>query len=240
MKAIEPAVLALAFAAAGCGVVDEDAPVTPDGGDANDWASLSSYADHFPAACGALDALVDFAYANKTCSADGDCVHVGACTEVREHCAGGFYVNAQHDPAKLALLSKAASSCPIEAPCCGTLPTAARCWHGRCFPKVEPAEPPEACLATAGATSDCTLCVCAEGSANAAECLLDPSCAPIFACAVNAECFGTLACDLAEPTFPCRAQVDATGGPTSGVAEKYRRSNARAAYLGCGARCSKP
>jgi hypothetical protein len=130
---------AVATAPAGCGEVAEDPPAASDAGDANDWGSLSSYADHFPASCGAIDALVDFAYANKTCSADGDCVHAGACTEIREHCSGGFYLNAQHDTAKLAALSKDASGCPIESPCCGTLPAAGRCWYGRCFPKVEPA-----------------------------------------------------------------------------------------------------
>lgn len=145
--------------------------------------SLSSYADHFPASCGALEALVDFVYANKACSVDGDCVHAGACTEIREHCSGGFYVNAQHDPAKLAALSQGASSCLIESPCCGTLP---------------------------------------------------------FACALKAGCVGTLACDLAEATFPCRNQVDQAGGPKSAAADKYRRSNAGAAYLGCKVACGKP
>jgi hypothetical protein len=231
---------AVATAPAGCGEVAEDPPAASDAGDANDWGSLSSYADHFPASCGAIDALVDFAYANKTCGADGDCVHAGACTEIREHCSGGFYVNAQHDTAKLAALSKEASSCPIESPCCGTLPAAGRCWHGRCFPKVEPAQPHEACLTAAGATSDCALCVCAEESENASECLLDPSCAPIFTCALKAGCVGTLACDLAEATFPCRPQVDQAGGPKSATADKYRRSNAGAAYLGCKAACAKP
>lgn len=55
-----------------------------------------------------------------------------------------------------------------------------------------------------------------------------------------AGCVGTLACDLAEATFPCRNQVDQAGGPKSAAADKYRRSNAAAAYLGCKAACVKP
>jgi hypothetical protein len=119
--------VAVATAPAGCGEVAENPPAASDAGDANDWGSLSSYADHFPASCGALDALVDFAYANKTCSADGDCVHAGACAEIREHCSGGFYLNAQHDTAKLGgRCRKTRAAVPIESPV-----FAARCPAGR-------------------------------------------------------------------------------------------------------------
>lgn len=207
------------------------------GQDGDAWQGLPGYEDHFPPACGAMTQLVEYLYEHKSCTMDADCtVVVSSCLEAKEHCSGAFYVNVQHDAATLQTLLNAASTCPLESPCCTATPAPARCAHNRCVADGALTTLDE-CLAGVGGDDACDFCACAsEGWSH--DCVYDPACVPIFKCAKAAGCYGAIACDLASPAFPCKPEVDAAGGPKSMVAEAYRRANADAARRGCDVACA--
>lgn len=204
--------------------------------DRTDWDDLSSFEDKFPPPCPALTELVRFVYANKACTASSDCARVDGCWEVKEHCGGALYLSSSAPSAQLEALKAGANACTLTAPCCGALPVEPACVHGACMPA--PDAWVETCLQEIGETSPCALCLCATDSGDA-DCARTPACAPIFQCARQAGCFGTLACDLASKTFPCRKEVDAAGGPKSEIATMYRMSNVWAVRSGCDVACGK-
>lgn len=207
--------------------------------DADEWGQLDGFEDRFPPVCPALSEVVQFVYENKTCDVDSDCEHAGACFSVREHCGGGFYLNTSYSSAQFDVLQAGAASCPLIAPCCGTLPVQPACVHGQCVGTPFAPNAVESCLQQVGDSSPCALCVCGEGPASTSGCATDPACAPIFRCARQAGCYGTLGCDLVAKAFPCRDEVNAAGGPKSAAATIYRESNAQAAWVGCDVACRK-
>ncbi len=206
---------------------------------ADEWDDLGSFEDKFVPQCEKRRALVRFVYDHKSCFADSECVHAGGCLDSREHCGGGFYLHQSAVQTEFEQLGSAAAQCGLATPCCGALPPEqGACLANRCFPATIDTKRATVCMDAMPADSDCAACICHEESVNASACALDPSCSPIFACASSSGCLGTLGCDLASPTFPCRKEVDAAGGPNSAVASKYRESNAAASRLGCDAVCT--
>lgn len=204
----------------------------------DEWTDLDSMAGQFVASCEQRRALVRFVYENKSCSTDTECVHAGDCLDSREHCGGGFYVGGLFNQTEFEMLDSAAAQCGLTTPCCGSVPpTQGACLAKRCFPGTSDANRAAGCMDAMGEASDCAACICHEESVNASACALDPSCAPIFVCARKVGCLGTLDCDLASAAFPCKAEVNAAGGPKSPIATKYRESNIAASRLGCDAVC---
>lgn len=205
-------------------------------GGSDEWQGLARYEDQFPPACGALTKLVEYLYEYKSCATDGDCtVAQSTCLETKEHCSGAFYANVQHDATTLQTLFDAASTCPLESPCCTAIPAAPRCAHNRCVADGSLTSL-TGCLAGLGG-DDCDFCACAAAGPSQL-CVSDPACIPIFKCAKAAGCYGKLGCDLASPGFPCKAEVDAAGGPKSPVAEAFRQANADAPRRGCDVACA--
>lgn len=204
----------------------------------SEWNNLESYDDQFPAACETLTAAIESVHAKKSCTTSADCVVVEpGCFSSREHCSGAFYVNTSADVSTIESLFDSSTSCENDAPCCTALPTAPACVSGWCT-EEQSATNVAACLSSAGGSGACELCLCTASYSSGRDCLADPACAPIFACARDAGCYGTLDCDLASPSFPCVAEVNAAGGPTSATATKYRQANVNTPISGCQVACA--
>jgi hypothetical protein len=206
----------------------------------SEWNNLESFEDKFPAACEALTAAIESVQAQKSCTTNADCVVVEpGCFSARENCSGAVYVNTTATVSTIEDLFDGATTCENDAPCCTAWPALPACISGWCTWE-QSATDVAACLSKAGGSSACELCLCTASYGSTRDCLTDPACAPIFACARDAGCYGTLDCDLASPNFPCVAEVNAAGGPTSATALAYRLSNAHTPITGCHVACAGP
>lgn len=188
------------------------------------------------AACGEEQAaIVAFAQANKSCSSDTDCVFAYSRSDIREQCAGGFYVNATYDKQQWKALDDAVKNClgPDEF-VCAAVPHPPQCWHGICVGNDPGAAVRDVCLATYG-DSACTTCAC---GVCFPVCKDVQECRAIVTCALKEGCIGTAGCAPDAPTFPCKSLVDAAGGVSSWAAQAYAIVNSCMTDFQCNKTCA--
>jgi hypothetical protein len=178
-------------------------------------------------------ALVAFVQGNRACEQDADCTYVPSDAEIREHCAGGFYMNAGYDPDAMSKLE--AALCPSGAGgACALSPFPALCWHGMCIKDVTGPGLVDLCVAELGGPTLCTTCVCYFGG----SCDEYSLCLPILECALAAGCLGSASCDPAHPDFPCKDEVEALGGVNAHGPQNYARINVRMGQWQCAGACA--
>lgn len=222
---------------AGCSA-DPDKSDTQDAG--------GSDADAGPAYCAARTALLAFVYANKSCTVDDDCVVAKTCLRDSDGCGGvmfGFYLSKSHDTAKWQSLDGALSSCGQSLcflPGCDYVPPAT-CWHGSCWSDKGSAVVGyrDKCLQLFGRDSLCAVCYCAHNGTGAGDCLSTPGCLELMRCAHDNACLGSPKCAPENAASPCKAVVDAQGGPGAAVVDAFGGVNAYLYMNGCDVACTK-
>jgi hypothetical protein len=192
--------------------------------------------------CEARRKLLEFAFANKGCASISDCTVATTCSIEYEACnspQGGFYLNKTYDSAKWKQLDSSLSACGsaycMVSGCAWLSP--ATCWHSTCWrdqgPSIQASR--DQCYAAFNRNTICATCYCAYHSGL---CETDADCLKLLQCAHDNACLGGKACLPSEPTSPCKAIVDALGGPNAGSVVKF--SNVLASLGTCDVACSKP
>lgn len=224
----------------------------PDGWDAGDGQDVADSADtadgtDAPDAqdpCPARHDSLEFIFANKGCATTADCTVAKTCLREAEGCGiiyAGTYLNSSYDPAKWKALEAALSSCGDKY--CTTLGCdyvdPAICWRKTCWAhhgEQDQASRDE-CVQTLGRDSLCALCYCAFGDGLCGD---DPTCTKLVQCAHDNACFGDPKCSPENATSPCKALVDAAGGPGNPSVAMFSGVNAGQRKHGCDVPCENP
>jgi len=183
---------------------------------------------------------LEFVYANKACNTADDCVFAYSSAQSTEWCSGGFFLNEDYDTATWKSVESAGASCPWGARSgphgCLLNPPPPMCWQGACWPAMVSHGAADACLAELGEVTECSRCVCAQ-SASLGDCLADPTCKAIFACAVENNCAFNALCAPESEKSPCRYLVQTASAASIA---RYASATSGPADTGCDILCFPP